>query len=65
MYSLYFFEKMNIVNVIDIIASSSSLPGILRTNLITEQLPAVGLLTRLVRALCGYCRGQASNPDKT
>ena len=56
---------MNIVNVIDIIASSSSLPGILRTNLITEQLPAVGLLTRLVRALCGYCRGQASNPDKT
>ena len=44
------------------IISSSSFPGILRTNLI-DQLP-VGLLAQLVRALHRYRRGQSSNPSK-
>ena len=45
------------------IISSSSFPGILRTNLMTTELP-VGLLAQLVRALHRYRRGQGSNPGK-
>ena len=49
------------------IISSSTLPGILRTNffklVLNDQLP-VGLLAQLVRVLYQYHRGQSSNSGK-